>query len=202
MNYINKNCAPFTIAILAMLFVACTDSSSPPATQQAKMSTPDVVSFKKMALYPESVEYDAQRKSFLVTSLREGVVGAVKDDGTYSVIAQDPNMISAVGIRIDAARDRLFVCNSDPGVSIHTNPKTQLKLAGLAVFQLSTGYLIKYLNLAEGIEGHIFVTISPSPVMAAFMSPIVSQPSFTKLISSITSLCLSITSGLVGTDLT
>ena len=56
-------------------------------------------------------------------------------------------MVSAVGLRIDSQRDRVLVCNSDPGVSLHTDKTTQGKLAGLAVFQLSTGKLIKYLDL-------------------------------------------------------
>jgi sugar lactone lactonase YvrE len=62
-------------------------------------------------------------------------------------------MVSAIGIRIDTDRDRVLVCNSDPGVSIHTKPETQGKLAGLAVFQLSSGNLIKYIDLGSLSEG-------------------------------------------------
>jgi DNA-binding beta-propeller fold protein YncE len=58
-------------------------------------------------------------------------------------------MVSAIGIRVDSARDRVLVCNSDPGVSIHTKKENQGKLAGLAVFQLSTGKLIKYIDLGS-----------------------------------------------------
>ena len=114
---------------------------------------PDMVSFEKDALYPEGLEYDAVNNRFLVTSLREGIVGTVTPDGNYKVLFQDANMVSAIGIRIDNERDRVLVCNSDPGVSVHTSKETQGKLAGLAVFQLSTGKLIKYIELAGLSEG-------------------------------------------------
>ena len=116
-------------------------------------SIPDVISFSKLALYPEGIDYDAKGKRFLVTSLHEGTVGAVTDDGNYQVLLQDDNMVSAIGIRIDSARDRVLVCNSDPGTSIHTKKENQGKLAGLGVFQLSTGNLIKYIDLASLSEG-------------------------------------------------
>ena len=119
----------------------------------AAPSLPDTVSFNKDALYPEGLEYDADNNRFLVTSLREGIVGTVTPDGNYTVLFQDSKMVSAIGIRIDKERDRVLVCNSDPGVSIHTNPETQGKLAGLAVFQLSSGNLIKYIDLASLSEG-------------------------------------------------
>jgi sugar lactone lactonase YvrE len=122
-----------------------------PAT--AMPSLPDVISFTKKALYPEGVDYDTNGKRFLVTSLHEGTVGTVSPDGNYQVLFQDSKMVSAIGIRIDSARDRVLVCNSDPGASIHTMKDTQGKLAGVAAFQLSTGKLIKYIDLASLSKG-------------------------------------------------
>lgn len=164
MNKIMKNTGPFFLVVLIVLSGACSDSTSPaktpvtPAAKPAAMvpTTPDVVGFKKMALYPEGIDWDAANKRFFVTSLREGIVGTVTDDGTYTVFAQDPNMVSAIGIRIDVERDRVLVCNSDPGASKFTGPETAGKLAGLAIFQFSTGKLLKYINLAEGLEGSHF----------------------------------------------
>lgn len=130
------------------------ETTTPAATSMsAAQSLPDTVSFNKEALYPEGLEYDGSGNRFLVTSLREGIVGAVTPDGNYTVLLQDSQMVSAIGIRIDSDRDRVLVCNSDPGVSMHTKPETQGKLAGLAVFQLSSGNLIKYIDLASLSEG-------------------------------------------------
>lgn len=127
----------------------------PPAEtpMPAAQLLPDMISFRKDALYPEGLEYDAANNRFLVTSLHEGIVGTVTPEGNYNALFQDSHMVSAIGIRIDKERDRVLVCNSDPGASIHTQKETQGKLAGLAVFQLSTGKLIKYIDLAALSEG-------------------------------------------------
>jgi len=158
-----SNCLLLLI-ISVVLLGACSDKSSSdnaPDKLTAKdevmaSSTPDAISFKQTMLYPEGVDWDAERKRFMVTSIRKGIVGTVTDDGTYTVFAQDPRMVSAVGIRIDAGRDRVLVCNADPGASEFSTPKTTGKLAALAVFQLSTGKLTNYINLVEGLEGGHF----------------------------------------------
>lgn len=156
MNKINTYIMLFFLAMAIVFAGACSDIKSTVKSEVMTPATPDVVSFKKMALYPEGVDWDAPNKRFMVTSLREGIVGTVTDDGMYTVFAQDPRMVSAIGIRIDQARDRVLVCNADPGASKFTGPETVGKLAALAVFQLSTGKLIKYINLAEGLDGSHF----------------------------------------------
>lgn len=118
--------------------------------------SPRQISFTKAALYPEGVDWDAAHKRFLVTSIHRGLIGSVTEDGHYKVFARDPRMVSAVGLHIDAQRDRVLVCNADPGASEFSSPKTTGKLAGLAVFRLSTGKLIKYIDLAKGLDGSHF----------------------------------------------
>jgi len=130
-------------AIIAATLVGCSGSQK----------APDVISFKVPALYPEGVDYDAKGKRFFVSSLHEGTVGQVMDDGTYKPFIKDSHMVSAIGLRVDPARNRLLVCNSDPGVSVHTNKATQGKLAGLGIFDLTSGKLIKYIDLAALSKG-------------------------------------------------
>lgn len=168
-------------SLFAVTLYGC-DKGKPagtPATAASPAATPENITFTKAALYPEGLEYDAKRNRFLVTSLHEGIIGEVADDGSYKVFAQDTNMVSAIGIRIDAERDRLLVCNSDPGASIHAQKENQGKLAGLGIFQLSSGKLIKYLDLGKlgGEGGHFcndialdssgnaYVTDSFSPII-------------------------------------
>jgi sugar lactone lactonase YvrE len=143
-----------------------------PAPAAAKMVAPDVVTFKKMALYPEGLEYDAKKQRFLVTSLRFGTVGEVSDDGTYQEFIKNDNMVSAIGIRIDNPHDRLLVCNSDPGVGVNTKKETQGKLAGLGIFQLSTGNLIKYIDLGSLSDGggHFCNDIAVTPDGTAYVT--------------------------------
>lgn len=118
--------------------------------------TPAKITFSSASLYPEGVEWDASGKRFLVSSLRKGEIGSVKDDGTYQVFAKDPRMVSSVGMEIDAPRDRVLVCNSDPGAGEKASKETTGKLAALAVFQLSTGKLLQYIDLAQALPGGHF----------------------------------------------
>jgi DNA-binding beta-propeller fold protein YncE len=131
-------------------------------------------------LYPEGLEYDSQRNSFLVTSLKEGSVGIVDKTGKYTRLVNDSNLISAIGIRLDKKRNRILVANSDPGVSVKTSPATQKKIAGLGIYKLSDGSLIQYVNLSalmppaphfandialDEKDGTAYVTDSFSPVI-------------------------------------
>jgi len=126
--------------------------SSDKASDKSKKTSdtaPDVVKVNSPAVYPEGVEWDARHNRFLVSSLHKGVVGAVTDDGKYRVIATDTKLIGTVGMELDPIRDRLLVCNSDGGASEKSNKATTGKVAGLAVFKISTGKLIKYVNLVQ-----------------------------------------------------
>lgn len=129
-----------------------------PAAEPAKEKTelPEVFKVNSPAQYPEGVEWDETNNRFLITSLRKGEVGAVKDDGSYSTFASDPRMICSVGIELDPARDRVLVCNSDGGAGEKSSKETTGKVAALAVFQLSTGKLTNYVDLAKGKEGGRF----------------------------------------------
>lgn len=139
------------------IFILCTLAASLLACKADKpVATPNMVKFNSATLYPEGVDWDAKNKRFLVTSIRKGEIGSVKDDGTYWVFAKDPRMVSSVGIKIDAARDRVLVCNADPGAAEKSGKNTTGKLAGLAAFSLSTGKLIKYIDLAKDIAGGHF----------------------------------------------
>lgn len=145
MNNISK--LFFSISLAASL-VACEANKVAP--------TPSVVKFNSEMLYPEGVAWDESNKRFLVTSIRKGEIGSVKDDGSYWVFAKDSRMISSVGIKVDATRDRVLVCNADAGAAEKSSPATTGKIAGLAVFQLSTGNFMKYVDLAKGISGGHF----------------------------------------------
>ena len=52
-------------------------------------------------LYPEGLEYDADRGAFLVTSLTRGQVHAVRPDAEPELIVDDPELVSAIGLRVD-----------------------------------------------------------------------------------------------------
>ena len=160
------------ISIALIAAAACKERTSAPTKAVA-------ILFESEKLFPEGIEYDTAKQVFLVTSLTKGRVSTVDAAGKIETFIDDKDLVSAVGIRANPAKNQLYVCSSDPGVSEKTNPATQKKLAGLAVYDLKTGAKIKYLNLgalakggshfcndiALAADGNIFVTDSFSPIV-------------------------------------
>lgn len=112
------------------------------------VSLPTEVNFTQAGLYPEGTQYDDQRGLFLVSSETAGRIGQVTDADSYALFADDPLLISSVGLRLDAARNRLLVAVSDPGYNTaRTSAATKGKLAALAIFNSSTGAKTGYVDL-------------------------------------------------------
>ncbi|HET6150102.1 MAG TPA: gluconolaconase [Polyangia bacterium] len=166
-----------TIRIVSLWAAAAAIS---PAVQAAPPPTPAPtgIEFKAPAQYPEGIAFNPKTNEFFVSSMRLGVVGAVKADGTFREFAKDPLLVSVVGMHADPARDRLLVCVSDPGVSVKTSPRTQKKIARLVAFDLATGkrkHVVELDKLAEGQhfcndltiddQGNVYVTDSFTPVI-------------------------------------
>jgi sugar lactone lactonase YvrE len=114
-----------TLALGANAHSAVTDDSSIP--------------FKHKELYPEGIDYNHSNEAFYVSSVRKGVVSLIKKDGTSSVVINDQELVSSIGLKIDERRNRLIVCNSDPGVSAKSTDKTRGQLASVSIYDLSTG---------------------------------------------------------------
>ena len=158
-----------------LLVAACKKDNNSPAAPQ----TPAAVSFTQAALYPEGLEYDATGQRFFVSSLSQGAIGQVKDDGTYSAFADDPQLVSTAGLQLDAARNRLLVAVSDFGNTPRSTPATAGKLAALATFDATTGTRTGYVNLSGlrpnqahfanditfDAQGNYYVTDSFSPII-------------------------------------
>lgn len=149
------------------------------------VSLPAEVTFTQPGLYPEGTQYDDQRGLFLVSSQTAGRIGQVTDMGSYSIFADDPQLVSTIGLRLDAARSRLLVAVSDPGYNTaRTSADTKGKLAALAIFNSSSGAKTGYLDLGaftpiggatypahfandiavDGV-GNVFVTDSFAPII-------------------------------------
>jgi hypothetical protein len=88
---------------------------------------PESITIDQAALYPEGVEFYHKGQYFLVSSLTQGTIGRVRDNGNYQAFIEDEDFVSTIGIHIDDNSDRLLICNSNPNTG---------NLAELIVYQL------------------------------------------------------------------
>ncbi|MEV5570749.1 hypothetical protein AB0L06_11905 [Spirillospora sp. NPDC052269] len=127
--------------------------SAAPSTAFAASSSPSaavgVVQGHAASLHPEGLAWDPTRGRFLVGSLRHGTVSVVRRDGSVRTLVDDPALVSATGIKVDAARGRLLVANADPGVGVKTSAATAKHIAGVGVYDLRSGRRIRYIDLAK-----------------------------------------------------
>lgn len=131
-------------------------------------------------LYPEGIDYDAESGQFYLTSLYYGAVFVANADGEIEqLVEDDENLVSTIGLYLDAERGRVLVANSDPGVGMRTSEETQLVTAGLGIYDMETGEQLAYHDMgalrpegnhfandiAVDDEGNIYVTDSFSPII-------------------------------------
>lgn len=150
------------------------DSSSPTPVAPTRISVPQA------GLSPEGVQYDEANKRFLVSSRTRGRIGTVKDDSTYAVLADDPRLVSTIGLNLDAGRQRLLAAVSDNGANTgRSTAATLRKLAALAIFNPTNGNLLSYIDLAVlrpalphfvndiavDAQGNAYITDSLSPII-------------------------------------
>src|SRR5688572_19320499 len=103
---------------------------------------PDEILMERTNFAPEGIEYDAEAGHFLVSSLAEGTVFAVADDGTLTPFVEDENLVSSVGLEVDEEGGLLLVANSNVAASGVEEPT-----AGVGIYDLETGVLIQYVDL-------------------------------------------------------
>ena len=156
------------------LLPGCSDDAEPAAATPSKITVPQA------ALSPEGIQYDEANKRFIVSSRTQGRLGTVRDDSTYAQLADDPRLVSTIGLNLDATRQRLLAAVSDNGANTtRTTAATLRKLAALASFNPSTGALLSYVDLgalrptlphfandiAVDNQGNAYITDSLSPII-------------------------------------
>lgn len=159
-----------------LYFAACLISSlllTAPAFSENK------ILINNEGLYPEGVSYATQGNRFFVSSVARGEIWEVNKKGESELFAKNDHFPSTIGLEVDEKRNRLLVCVSDPGVGKSSKDATRGKLAGLAVYDLTSKKEIAYYDLVPANdnkghfandvtvddEGSIYVTDSFSPVI-------------------------------------
>jgi sugar lactone lactonase YvrE len=158
------------------LLAGCSKDSEPIAEPAA----PAQLSVRQAGLSPEGVQYDEANKRFYVSSRTKGTIGTVRDDSTYTEFGKDNQLISTIGLNLDAGRQRLLAAVSDNGFNpSFVNQPTLRKLAALAIFNTSTGALTRFVDLgglrptgshfandiAVDKDGNAYITDSMSPII-------------------------------------
>lgn len=115
---------------------------------------PETITGHAAALHPEGVAWDPTRRALLVSSTRHGTVSVVRPDGRVRTLVSDERMVSAFGLRVDAARNRLLVAFADIGVGERTGPETYYRQSGVGIFDLRTGAPLHLVDLALGDGRH------------------------------------------------
>jgi hypothetical protein len=97
------------------------------------------IPFNSNELYPEGIAYSKKQDVFFVSSLHYGKIGKVTRKGIYTEFITDKDLVSTIGIHANEKANLLYVCVSDPGVAVNTSATTQMKLAKLIAYDLTTG---------------------------------------------------------------
>lgn len=163
---------------LLALLPGCNDDDKP---AQPAAPLPAKITVPQNALNPEGIQWDEANQRFLVSSRAQGRIGTVKDDSSYTQLADDPRLISTIGLRLDAGRNRVLAAVSDNNFNpTRTSAATQRKLAAVAIFNATTGSLISYTDLgsraatypqhfandiAVDAQGNAYITDSFAPVI-------------------------------------
>lgn len=140
---------------------------------------PDQIVINEPGLYPEGLVYHPETESFYTTSISQGKIVKVSKSGEVTVFADDDDLISTVGLEIDIKRNRLIVCNSDPGASSKSSNATKGVLASVVFYNLKTGKREKYIDLGSiapkgghmandvtiDEKGNYYITDSFSPII-------------------------------------
>ena len=165
-----------TVGLCGLLIGCSKDPDEPVAAPAA----PARISVPQSGFSPEGIQYDETNKRFVVSSRTRGRLSTVKDDSTFAQLADDPRLVSTIGLNLDASRQRLLVAVADNGSNTaRSTSATVRKLAALAVFNPTTGSLTSYVDLgglrpnlphfandiAVDAQGNAYITDSLSPII-------------------------------------
>ncbi|OAT66872.1 gluconolaconase [Mycobacteroides immunogenum] len=130
------------VAAIAVVPASC--------AKTAETATPPRIDFSAPELYPETARWSPKAHTFFVGSTRHGTVGQVSTNGIYSPFIDDPDLVTVEGVLPDDAHNKLWVTNSDGGSgSLRSTPGTDSKLAGVAIYDETTGAKRAYYDLGS-----------------------------------------------------
>ena len=139
---------------------------------------PNLISLNETSLYPEGIVYSNSKQKTYIGSYFKGKIVNVDLEGNLTDFIIDNSLVAVVGMAIDEPHNRLYVCNSDAGISLKSDVSTTGILAEVIVYDLTTGEKIKTIDLSGlfagghflndlvfDANGNLYITDSFSPVI-------------------------------------
>ncbi len=114
------------------------------------------ITFQSPQLYPEGTAYNAAKKVFYVSSATTAAIGAVTPNGNYTVIYNDTSLKSTYGMKVDEAKQVLWVCAGDANYSKYSTPATHKKMIRLVGIDLKNNKAIANIDLSNLYSGNHF----------------------------------------------
>ncbi|MGA2451681.1 MAG: cupin domain-containing protein [Polyangiaceae bacterium] len=125
----------------------------------------------KPALYPETIDYDAMHRVFLVGSFRDGAIYRIDSEGRAEPFADDRGLASTLGIAVDTAHGRLWAVSADVGAGVRHSAAGARKSADVVVYDLATGATVLHVDLAGLVSGpHLLNGIAVDPSGRAYVT--------------------------------
>jgi hypothetical protein len=114
-------------------------SEGPRTAQSERQTMPGPIKADGPNVFPHSLDYDPQSKTFFAASLKQGKVSAFGEDGKVRTHIDDPALVSAQAVNVDRKRDRILVSNADYGIADRSDKDNPFKVAGVGSYNLKTG---------------------------------------------------------------
>lgn len=128
--------------------------------------------------YPEGVAYNDKTNTFYVSSVKDATIGIVDAAGNYKPFYQDKDLKSSYGMKVNAAKNQLWVCTGDANYSDYSDSDTHKKIIRLIAVDLSSGKKVQDIDLSKlytgkhfandlafDDKGNAYITDSYSPVI-------------------------------------
>lgn len=167
-NQLLKKGAAFTLLLL--LVVSCKKPFVEPL--------PETYNLSETSLYPEGIIYSDITQKTYVGSYYKGKILTVDLHGVMTDFILDPTLVAVVGMAIDETNNKLWVCNSDAGISLNSDVSTTGILAEIIAYDLITGEKLNTIDLSGlyagghflndlvfDASGNLYITDSFSPVI-------------------------------------
>ncbi|MDJ1505033.1 hypothetical protein [Xanthocytophaga agilis] len=151
MKRVIKSVVLGTVMFTSSLFLlgSCKNDDEKPVKE-----VPSTLTFFSGALYPEGIAYHSQSQTFVISSIKQGTIGTVDFTGKYTLLVNDPSLISTYGIKVSG--NFAYVCTGDIGNGAKSSSATTGKVAKVLKIDLSQKRLVQTYDLSSLVTGAVF----------------------------------------------